>query len=109
MKQPSVHNILLKFPHKQEAGLHQLQGLLGVCFLAFWLTNINPGKEDPGKLQEGAAGTFQHLPAPVGGADGCRYPPAHFPGPCWHHKLLDGGAAAAPGTFLQPGLGGVRG
>ena len=75
-----------------------------MCFLVFWLTNIDQGEEDPGKLQEGAEGRFQHLPAPGDGAAGCLYPPAHFPGPCSHHKLLGGGAAAAPGTFLQPGL-----
>ena len=87
-------------------GFASFKASLGRCFLGFWLTKIDPGEEGPGELQEGAAGRLQHPSAPGDGSAGCLYPPAHFPKHCWHHKLLGGGAAAAPGTFQQPGLGG---
>ena len=40
MEQPTVHYILLIFPHNQEAGLHQLQGLLGPV-LGWVLKRVN--------------------------------------------------------------------
>ena len=50
----------------RKLGFTSFKASLGVCFLVFWLTNIDPGEEVPGKLQavlQGDSSTCQLLEA----------------------------------------------
>ena len=63
MEQPTtVHNILLIFPHEQEAGLHKLKGLLGCVLSCFLVNQYRPRR---GRSWQASRGCCREITAPA--------------------------------------------